>query len=91
MKHEAIGGVAGVILSGVGAGLSLEQLQQIISIICTCVGAIIVLITSIIIPLVKWYKKSKEDGKITKEELEEGKEIISNGVETIKDSLDKKN
>lgn len=91
MKHETIGGVAGVILSGVGAGLSLEQLQQIISIICTCIGAIIVLITSVIIPLVKWYKKSKEDGKITKEELEEGKEIISNGVETIKDSLDKKN
>lgn len=91
MKNETIGGVAGVILSGVGAGLSLEQLQQIISIICTCIGAIIVLITSVIIPLVKWYKKSKEDGKITKEELEEGKEIISNGVETIKDSLDKKN
>lgn len=91
MKHETIGGVAGVILSGVGAGLSLEQLQQIISIICTCIGAIIVLITSVIIPLVKWYKKSKEDGKITKEELEEGKEIISNGVKTIKDSLDKKN
>ena len=91
MKHETIGGVAGVILSGVGAGLSLELLQQIISIICTCIGAIIVLITSVLIPLVKWYKKSKEDGKITKEELEEGKEIISNGVETIKDSLDKKN
>lgn len=90
MKHETIGGVAGVILSGIGAGLSLEQLQEIISIICTCIGAIIVLITSVIIPLVKWYKKSKEDGKITKEELEEGKEIISNGVETIKDSLDKK-
>ena len=88
-REATAGGVIGTILSGIGAGLSLEQVQQIISIISTCIGAIIVLVSGIIIPFVKWYKKAKADGKITKEEIEEGKEIITNGVEDIKNVVNK--
>lgn len=88
-RETTAGGVIGTILSGIGAGLSLEQVQQIISIISTCIGAIIVLVSGIVIPLVKWYKKAKADGKITKEEIEEGKEIITNGVNDIKNVVNK--
>ena len=83
------GGICGSILSGIGAGLSLEEIQTILSIICTCLGVIITLVSCVIIPLWKWWKKSKEDGKITKEELEEGKEIINNGINSVKDAVDK--
>ena len=88
-EKEVVGGVIGTIFSSVGAGLSLEQVQQIISIVSTCIGAILIIVSGIIFPLVKWYKKAKADGKITKEELEEGKEIIQNGIQGVKDSLDK--
>ena len=88
-KEYLSGGIVGTILSGVGAGVSLEQIQQIISIICTCVGAIITIVSCIIIPLVRHIKKAKEDGKITKEEIQEGIEIVQNGINSVKDDLDK--
>ena len=44
----------------------------------------------IIIPLWNWYKNAKKDGKITKEEIEEGVKIVSDGSQNIKDSIDNK-
>lgn len=37
----------------------------------------------------KWYKDAKEDGTITKEELEEGKEIAKKTAEDIKEIIKK--
>lgn len=84
-----VGGIFGTAISATGYAISTEQIEQIVSIICSVVGVLIVIITSLLIPFIKWLSKAKKDGKITPEELEEGKEIISNGVEEIKDSLDK--
>lgn len=89
-REATAGGVIGTIFSSVGAGLSIEQVQQIISIISTCIGAIIVIVSGIIIPLWKWWKKAKADGKISKEEIDEAKEIINNGSENVKNVIDKK-
>ena len=88
MNSKLLGGLAGTTISLLGLTISTEQLEQIISIACSVTGVIIVLITSLIIPLVKWYKEAKKDGKITKEELEEGKQIISDGVNEVKDKID---
>lgn len=88
MNSKLLGGLTGTTISLLGLTISTEQLEQIISIACSITGVIIVVVTSLIIPLVKWYKKSKEDGKITKEELEEGKQIISDGVNEVKDKID---
>lgn len=82
-EDSLFGGILGTALSGVGAGLSLEQLQQIISIVCTCVGAIITIVSCVIIPLIRWYKKAKEDGKITQEEINEAKEIVESGISQL--------
>lgn len=48
---------------------------------------ILAIITSIILLLYRlwvWYKEAKKDGKITKEELKDGINIMANGVEDIK-------
>ena len=89
-KESLAGGIIGTAVSSVGAGLSLDEVQQIISIVATCIGAIITIISCVVIPFIKWYKKAKEDGKITPEEAEEGKEILQTGIEGVKDVLDKK-
>ena len=37
----------------------------------------------------KWYKEASKDGKIDKEEIKEGLDIISDGIDDMKDKLDK--
>lgn len=61
------------------------QIFQWISLIITIVSALF----GLIFKIVTWYKKSKEDGKITKEEIEEGIKIVSEGTKEIKDAADK--
>lgn len=90
MTNKTLIGLLGSAISSMGLVISTEQLEQIISIICSVIGVIIVIVSSIIIPLVQWHKKAKEDGKISKEELEEAQKIVSNGVEEVKDVIDKK-
>ena len=86
-------GILGTSVSAVGAGLSVTELQAIISIIVTVLGFII----SVLIPLcVKLYNKikyAKEDGKINKEEMEDivstGKEILDDTKKVIDEVKDK--
>lgn len=54
--------------------------------IATSVSLILAIICSLIIiipKLIKWIKKAFADGKISKEEIEEGIEIIKEGKEEI--------
>ena len=86
-------GILGTSVSAIGAGLSVTELQAIISIIVTIAGFII----SVLIPLfVKLYykiKHAKEDGKIDKEEMEDivstGKEILDETKKVIDEVKDK--
>ena len=86
-------GILGTSVSAVGAGLSVTELQAIISIIVTVLGFII----SVLIPLcVKLYNKikdAKEDGKVDKEEMEDiiytGKEILDETKKVIDEVKDK--
>ena len=75
-------------LSVVGVALTpqeLENAEHITAIICMIVGLLITIICSIVIPLIKWWKKAKADGKITEDEIKEGVEIIENGINELKD------
>ena len=85
---KIIGGLFGTSLSASSLALSADELDHIVSIVCAVIGVIIVIITSVIIPLVQWHKKAKADGKITKEELEEAGKIVSNGVEDVKNAVE---
>lgn len=90
-------GIGGTVLSAVGAGMSVTELQAIISIIVTVSGFIISVLIPLIIKLVKKIKKAKEDGVVTKEELDDivetGKEIANETgslIKQIKEESDKK-
>ena len=90
-------GISGTVLSAVGAGMSVTELQAIISIIVTVSGFIISVLIPLIIKLVKKIKKAREDGVVTKEELDDiietGKEIANETgslIEQVKEESDKK-
>lgn len=85
--------MVGNALSILGVALTpqeLESVEHITAIICMIVGLLITIVCSIIIPLLKWWKNSKADGKITEDEIQEGIEIIENGVNELKDKKEDK-
>lgn len=45
---------------------------------------------SIAFSIWQWWKKAKQDGKITEDEIKEGAKIIQDGTEKIKHTLDDK-
>ena len=85
MKDNIIYGSIGTVLSAIGTGLQTNEVLETISLIITIIGGII---TFIITPLISWYNKSKVDGKIDINEVEEAIKIISNASENIKDQVD---
>lgn len=93
MTNRTICGLVGTAVSGIGASLSIGEIQQIVSIAITILGFVI----SVLIPLgVRLYnkiKQAKSDGVITKEELKDiastGKEIYDKTESLIKEVSDK--
>lgn len=84
---ELLGGTIGTALSATGTALQADEILRIISLIITIIGGII---TWIVIPVINWIQKSKQDGKITPEEIKEGVEIISEGMNQVNESINKK-
>ena len=82
-------GIIGTVVSAAGAGLSVTEVQAIISIIVTIAGFIISVLIPLIIKLVKKIKAAKEDGKITKEEADDiastVKEIVDESSKAIEE------
>ena len=95
MMHEdqMAAGVLGTAVSAIGAGLSVTDLQAIISIIVTIAGFIISVLIPLFVKLYNKIKKAKEDGKIDKEEMEDivstGKEILDETKKVIDEVKDK--
>ena len=76
-------GILGTSISAIGTGLSVTELQAIISIIVTVLGFIISVLIPLIIKIVKKFKDAKADGVITKEEAED---IASTAKEIVEES-----
>ena len=89
-----IPGILGTLISATGAGLSVTDIQAIVSIVITVLGFIISVIVPLVIKLVKQIKKAKKDGKIDKEEIHEitstVKEIVDESSKFIDEVSDKK-
>ena len=87
-------GIFGTVLGAVGAGMSVTELQAIISIVITVLGFIISVLVPLIIKLVRKIKDAREDGKITKEEMDDitstVKEIVDESGKIISEVSDKK-
>lgn len=87
-----VGSVIGNILSVMGVVLNDEQMntvESITSIVCMIVGLLITIISALVIPLIKWYKNAKKDGKIDEEEVNDLGDILQNGVNEIESQLPK--
>ena len=84
MEKELITGTIGTCLSAVGTGTQTNEVLQTISLIITIIGGII---TFIVVPILSWYKKAKEDDKIDKDEIKDMVDIVSTGVDKIKEDI----
>ena len=88
-----IPGILGTVISATGAGLSVTDVQAIVSIVVTVLGFVISVIIPLVIKLVKQIKKAKKDGKIDKEEIHEisstVKEIVEESSKFIDEVSDK--
>lgn len=85
MQEEIVIGTAGTITSAVGTAIQTSEILRIISLVITIIGA---LVTYIGIPLYNWYKKSKADGKVDKDELKEGIKIVVDGGKEVKEKIE---
>ena len=69
------------------AVLQTNEVFQIIEFVLSIIVSIVLLIYRIW----KWWKDASKDGKITKEEIEDGINIVVGGVEEIKDKVKEDN
>lgn len=86
MKHEFLAGGIGTSLGIIGTATQTNEILQTVSLIITIIGAVI---SMIVVPLLSWYIKSKQDGKITAEEIKEGTEILKDGLEKTNEEINK--
>lgn len=94
IDDKMICGVVGTAVSATGAGLSVNEIQAVVSIIITILGFIISVLIPLGFKLFKKIKKALEDKKISKEELDDildtGKEIIDESSKFIDEVSHKK-
>lgn len=68
----------------------LQDMENIVSIICCIAGLIITLITCVIVPVWKKIAEAKKDGVITPDELGEIADALQDGIDSInKEKKDK--
>lgn len=62
----------------------LQDMENIVSIVCCIAGLLITIVTCVIVPLWKKIKEAKSDGKITPDELQEITDTLKDGLDKIK-------
>lgn len=68
----------------------LQDMENIVSIVCCIAGLIITLITCVIVPVWKKIAEAKKDGVITPDELGEIADTLQDGIDSInKEKKDK--
>ena len=87
-------GVVGTAISAAGTGLAINEIQAIVSIVITIAGFIISVLIPLIMKLIHKIKAAREDGKVTKEEVDDiastVKEIVDESSKVIGEVSDKK-
>lgn len=83
------GGITGALVSL--AGMNLETAEHWVNIGCAIVGVLIAIISGLIIPLLKWYKEAKKDGKIDVDEIQDAIEITKDGLTEIEKNIKENN
>ena len=68
----------------------LQDMENIVSIVCCIAGFLITLITCVIVPVWKKITEAKKDGVITPDELGEIADTLQDGIDQIKPGDKKK-
>lgn len=87
MSGKHIADVFGVALSSTGLFLSTSELSEWISIICTIIGIIIVIISNSI-HWIKSYREAKKDGAITEDEKDKLINELQESLKEVKEKLE---
>ena len=80
-NKELVGSVICTAVAGTSTAIQPDVIFQYVQIVLTIIATLI----TIILGIRAWWKDAKKDGKITKDEIEQGISIINDGVENIKD------
>ena len=62
----------------------LQDIENIVSIVCCIAGLLITVVTCVIVPLWKKMQSAKEDGKLTPDELQDIADTLKDGIDQIK-------
>lgn len=81
MKYDEIATAGGNAFTYILASIQNNQIMQTIELILAIITSVVILAYRIW----KWWKEAKKDGKITKEEIKDGVDIIMGGINDIKD------
>lgn len=81
MKYDEIATAGGNVFTYILASIQSNQIMQTIELILAITTSVVILVYRIW----KWWKEAKKDGKITKEEIKDGVDIIMGGINDIKD------
>ena len=68
--------------AGIILGVDISLTKDILGIVLVVLN-ILVLIISLCLKLLAWWKKAKEDGKITEDEIQEGIDIVNDSLKDI--------
>ena len=86
-SEKLLGALIGNAVSTAGR---LQDMENIVSIVCCIAGLIITLITCVIVPVWKKIAEAKKDGVITPDELGEIADTLQDGIDSInKEKKDK--
>ena len=92
VNHEGlVGGTVGTMVSALSINVdNLHSIESIVAIVCTVLGLLITITTSLVIPLCRWYAQSKKDEKISADEVVEGAQTLKDGLQDVQNKLENK-
>ena len=94
MDDRMIYGVIGTAIGATGAGMSVTDIQAIISIKVTVLGIVVSVLIPLVIKLYHKIKDAKADGVITKEEADDiastAKDIVEESSKLIDEASERK-
>lgn len=89
MKNDYLLGLIGTGVGAVGTSLSVTEVQAIVSIIVTVLGFLISVVIPYAVKIILKIKKAKQDGVITKEEIDDITSDLQEGAKKTEEFIEK--
>lgn len=80
-EAKKLGALVGNALTAAGW---LQDMENIVSIVCCVIGLLITIVTCVIVPVWQKVRDAKKDGELSPEELGEIADTLKDGIDKIK-------